>query len=309
MGAPAAATAAEALRSLPGGVVQALAARGIAPRDLEDARVLDPRPAQAVLLTGSYATGEFNPTSDLDLLVLTDGSAPARPPGATNHPSTFGDSFDTVVGGLVVNTEYVDRSRADELSRVDAVAAGAAGPTDGAAAPPDLPNLQPLEVRLVQRLTIGVPLYGGRLVDRLRPRLGEETVRASAAALNFVMALSLLEDTTVLPSPARELMCRTAGEALLLSAVNAFGPITYDVKHLCSRAAALAARPGAPAVAADHERALFADRLPHAEALDLLLGHAEDLYALLAGGGAPDAVVPMLRPFRGQWEWAGRTFA
>ncbi|MDA2804742.1 nucleotidyltransferase domain-containing protein [Nocardiopsis suaedae] len=306
MGAPAAATAAEALDSLPGGVVRALAARGIAPDDLDAARVLDPRPAQAVLLTGSYATGEFNPTSDLDLLVLTDGSAPARPPGATNHPSTFGDSFDTVVGGLVVNTEYVDRSRADELSRV---VAGAAGAPSGAAAPPDLPNLQPLEVRLVQRLSIGVPLYGGGLVERLRPGLGEETVRASAAALNFVMALSLLEDTTVLPSPARELMCRSAGEALLLSAINAFGPITYDVKHLCSRAAALAARPGAPAVAADRERALFADRLAHTEALDLLLGHAEDLYARLAGGGAPDAAAPMLRPFRGQWAWTGRAFA
>ncbi|WP_017624886.1 nucleotidyltransferase domain-containing protein [Nocardiopsis chromatogenes] len=305
MGAPAAATAAEALGSLPDGVVHALAARGIAPHDLDAARVLDPRPAQAVLLTGSYATGEFNPTSDLDLLVLTDGSAPARPPGATNHPSTFGDSFDTAVGGLVVNTEYVDRARADELSRVVAGAAGA----PGGAAPPDLPNLQPLEVRLVQRLTIGVPLYGGDLVDRLRPGLGEETVRASAAALNFVMALSLLEDTTVLPSPARELMCRSTGEALLLSAINAFGPITYDVKHLCSRAAALAARPGAPTVAADHERALFADRLPHTEALDLLLGHAEDLYARLAGGGAPEAVVPMLQPFRGQWAWTGRAFA
>ncbi|WP_017974740.1 nucleotidyltransferase domain-containing protein [Actinopolyspora halophila] len=70
MGAPA---AAEVLRALPDGVVRALAARGIAPHDLVGARILDPRPTLAVLLTGSYATGEFKPTSDLDLLVLSTG--------------------------------------------------------------------------------------------------------------------------------------------------------------------------------------------------------------------------------------------
>src|SRR5699024_1505066 len=73
------------------------------------------------------------------------------------------------------------------------------------------------------RLAVGLPLFGVDLVEELRPALEEEAVRASSSALNFVMALSLLEDTRVLPSPAREVMRRTVAEALLLSAVNAYG--------------------------------------------------------------------------------------
>ncbi|MGH8933777.1 MAG: nucleotidyltransferase domain-containing protein [Egibacteraceae bacterium] len=286
------------LERLPAGVLAELERRDIAPSDV--ARALDVGPEEALLLTGSYATGEFNPTSDLDLLVLTGGRAHGRPEGATNHPSTFGDSFDVQVRDLVVNLEYVEARRVHDLcALVGSV---------GGSAQPDLPNLQPLEIRLIQRLAIGVPLAGADLVEHLRPALGVDVVRAAAAALNFVMALSLLEDTLVLEPPAQQLMCRGAAESLLLSGINAFGPITYDIKHLCSRAARLAEVPGAPRVLVERERVLFADREPIGAGRSFLLDLAVDLHRVFGSGDCPDRVAPMLEPFRAQWAWTDRGF-
>lgn len=264
------------------------------------ARAIDVGPGDALLLTGSYATGEYNPTSDLDLLVLANGRTHGRPEGATNHPSILGDSFDVLFGDLVVNLEYVQAQRVHDLCAVVGSVSGRAQP--------DLPNLQPLEIRLVQRLAIGVPLAGADLVERLRPALGVDVVRASAAALNFVMALSLLEDTLVLSPPAQQLMCRGAAEALLLSGINAVGPITYDIKHLCSRAARLAELPGAPRVLVERERVLFADREPIGAGRSFLLDLAVDLHRMFGCGDCPDRVAPMLEPFREQWAWTDRSF-
>lgn len=290
---------ARVLDRLPGAVFAELDRRGIDRTDL--AATVEVLPDDALLVTGSYATGEHNPTSDLDLLVLTHGHARHRPPSATNHPSTFGDSFDVTLASLTVNVEYVAVARVLEVCALVAAVNSPNGQVD-------LPNLQPLEVRLVQRVATGIALYGDDLVNRLRPRLNVEHVRASVAALNFVMAMSLLEDTVVLSPPARELMCRSAAEALLLSAVNAHGQITYDIKHLCSRAARVAERPGTPVVCSEREQVLFADRLPVARAREWLLDLAVDLYRSFDHEECPALVRPMLRPFREQWEWAHRDF-
>ncbi len=103
-------------------------------------------------------------------------------------------------------------------------------------------------------------------------------------------------------------MHRSTGEALLLSAVNAFGPITYDVKHLCSRAIALAARPCPVLAFTELERILFVDRLAPGDATALLLDVAEDLYRSFTDSRCPPLTRPMLAPFRDSWAWAGRSF-
>jgi predicted nucleotidyltransferase len=285
------------LTLLPETVRAELARRQVPLADV--AALLDVRDGDAVLLTGSYATGEFKPTSDLDFLVLTPSRASRRLPGTTNHPSIFGDSFDGRVGDLVVNVEYI----AVDLLAVLCTALDQARSTPDS---PDLPNLQGLELRLVHRLATGVPLVGAARIAELRRQADVETARAAAAGLFFVMALSFLEDTQVLEPPAREVLGRGAGEALLLAAVNAYGRITYDAKHLCSRAATLARLPGLPGIFAARERVLFADRLPTAEATALLLDLAVELYRSFAAPACPPLLLPMLAPFRPTWTWTGR---
>jgi hypothetical protein len=281
-------------QGLPAGVLRQLKDRGV-----ELARVaalVDSEAGDAVLLAGSYATGEANPTSDLDLLVLTGRERAPRAPGMTNHPSLLGDSFDGQVGDLVVNVEYVPRQRLADIGKIAASVTSAEVPS--------LPNLQGLELRLVHRITTGVFLTGKDQADGCREQLRPGVIRASAAALAFLGALSLIEDTTVLASPERELMRRGAAESLLLAGVNAFGPLTYDGKHLLARAALLAGQPGSPKLFAGRHELLFADRLSQEDGLCLVLDLAEDLYRCFTD----PLLLRMLAPYTSAWEWAGRQF-
>ncbi|ANP48599.1 putative nucleotidyltransferase [Streptomyces griseochromogenes] len=257
---------------------------------------------EPVLLAGSYATGEWNPTSDLDLLVLTRRYRPRRTPGTTNHPSILGDSFDGRAGDLPVNVEYVGEERLQDIARVLENTAGEDGTVD-------LPNFQGLELRLVQRVHQGVALSGAEELDKLRAGLDLDAVRSAATALAFVGTLSLLEDTTVLASPTRELMCRGAAESLLMSAVNAFGVLTHDGKHLLTRAARIAEHDDVPRLFRQIEGLLFADRLVHEEALGLILDLAGDLYRSFTDPRCPSGVLRMLEPFVPTWGWTGRVLA
>jgi hypothetical protein len=286
--------------AMPAGVHAELGRRGIALAEL--AAAVELRAGEALLLAGSYATGEQNPTSDLDLLVLTaDPESRAVPTGSSNHPSIFGDSFDIQLADLTVNLEYVPQSRfLDLCAAVDRARDGSDGPEVG--------NFQSLELRLAQRVTTGIPLAGQDVLDKLRERLDYPTVRASAAALSFVMALSLLEDTRVLEPPGQLLMLRGAGEWLLRAAINTVGPITYDTKHLFGRSAVLAREPAAPSALAAAERLVFIERSPVVEAVSVLLDHAQDLYRHLASHPECDQIVDMLRPFQRGWRWTGRIF-
>jgi predicted nucleotidyltransferase len=284
---------------LPATVRAELDRRGIEIKEV--AAVIDDADTEVVALTGSYATGEANQTSDLDFTVVTARPAARRIAGAANHPSIFGDSFDVRVRSLLVNIEYVAEDGLDSVCAIIDAARSQAGS-------PDLPNFQALELRLVQRLASGLAITGGEQLERYRSRLDVQTARASAVALAFVGALSLLEDAQVFGPPARELMHRSAGEALLLAAVNAFGPITYDVKHLCKRAIRLAGQPGAARAFTDLERMLFVDRLAPADATALLLDIAVDLKDRLSDDRCPPLAGPMLVPFADSWAWTGRRF-
>ncbi|MEU4205976.1 nucleotidyltransferase domain-containing protein [Streptomyces sp. NPDC045470] len=286
------------LDALPPSVQAALGRQGATPERI--AALVDDRPGDVVMLAGSYATGEANPTSDLDILVLMPGPGARGVPGTTNHPSIFGDSFDGMAGELMVNIEYVSE---DAIALVQQAVRPATGD-----APPDLANLQGLELRLVQRVSTGLPLSNADRLEEIKKGIDADLVRASAAALAFVDTMSLLADTTVLSSPARELMCRGAAEALLTAGLNAFGRITYGTKHLLSRAAVAARLPGTPALFAQCDKVLFADRLPQEEALPWLLDLAEELFRAFGDERCAPGIQPLLEPFRPQWAWSGRAF-
>jgi hypothetical protein len=285
-----------AFAAMPPAVHAELARRGIGLAEL--AAVPDLRDGEPLLLAGSYATGEVNPTSDLDLLVLTTETGSRAPAGSSNHPSIFGDSYDIRLADLTVNLEYVPQSRFLDLCQAVNSA------RDGC----EVGNFQSLELRLAQRVTTGIGLTGPVALATLRDQLDYPTVRASAAALSFVMAMSLLEDTEVLVPPGQLLMLRGAGEWLLRAAINAVGPITYDTKHLFGRAARLARDPKAPTALAAAEQLVFTERLPVAESVAVLLDHAEDLYRLLAAEPEHRQILAMLRPFESSWRWTGRSF-
>ncbi|MDQ2837817.1 MAG: nucleotidyltransferase domain-containing protein [Actinomycetota bacterium] len=285
--------------AMPAAVHAELDRRGI--RLAQVAEVVDLRPDEVLLLAGSYATGEANPTSDLDLLVLSVESGSRAPAGSSNHPSIFGDSYDITLADLTVNVEYVPQSRFLELC--DMVAAARSAP-----AGPEIGNFQALELRLAQRAVTGIALVGAELLDSLRRRLHFETVRSSAAALSFVMTMSLLEDTRVLDPPGQLLMLRGAGELLVMAALNAVGPITYDIKHLFPRSARLAAEPAAPSALRDAEQLVFIDRLPVDEGVSLVLDHAQDLYRRLAADPVHREIIEMLQPFLAGWSWTDRVF-
>lgn len=285
-----------AFEAMPAAVHAELARRGIELAEL--AGVPDLCDGEPLLLAGSYATGEANPTSDLDLLVLTAESGSRAPAGSSNHPSIFGDSYDIELADLTVNLEYVPQARFHDLCQAVNQC------RDGA----EVGNFQSLELRLAQRVTTGIGLAGPAALADLRKQLDYPTVRASAAALSFVMAMSLLEDTSVLVPPGQLLMLRGAGEWLLRAAINAVGPITYDTKHLFGRAATLASEPHAPTALAAAEQLVFTERLPVAESVALLLDHAQDLYRLLATRTEHQQILAMLGPFEPGWRWTGRLF-
>lgn len=285
-----------AFAAMPDAVHAELARRGIGLAEL--AEVPDLRDGEPLLLAGSYATGEANPTSDLDLLVLTTEIGSRAPAGSSNHPSIFGDSYDIRLADLTVNLEYVPQSKFLDLCQAVNSA------RDGS----EVGNFQSLELRLAQRVTTGIGLTGPAALAGLRDQLDYPTVRASAAALSFVMAMSLLEDTQVLAPPGQLLMLRGAGEWLLRAAINTVGPITYDTKHLFGRAGRLARDPKAPTALAAAEQLVFTERLPVADSVAVLLDHAQDLYRLLAAEPEHRQILAMLRPFEPGWCWTGRLF-
>jgi hypothetical protein len=288
-----------AFEAMPPTVHAELSKRGIALDSV--AEIVELRAGEPLMLAGSYAVGEANPTSDLDLLVFTSTDDYRGPADSSNHPSIFGDSFDITLADLTVNLEYVPQPRFLDLCTTIA----ATRPSMGG---PHVGNFQALELRLAQRIVTGIPLVNGGKVDELRAKLDFEAVWASAAALDLIMSMSLLEDTQVLQPPSQLLMLRGAGELLVRSAINAVGPITYDTKHLFRRATRLADRPDAPSALVNAEQLVFIGGLPVAEAVSLVLDNAEDLYRRLVADPNLQLIVQMLQPFLPSWAWTGRNF-
>lgn len=291
----------EHLARLPHGVMEALGRRGIT---IERLLPLVPAPAgHVVLLTGSYATGEATPTSDLDFLVVHPaGVEHARPAGAVNHPSIHGDSYDCDLGGLVCNVELVAETDVEAVcALLDGVRLRPGHDTIG-----DLPNLQPLEVRLLQRLAGGVVLAGEDRARRWRDHIRLDALRDAFAATQFAVGMDLVVDgwTMGRASPRRDLLCRAAVECFLISLLTFEGSITYDVKHLWKRCLALRASGiAAPRVLADMEAALFPERAhPRGDYLEAAMAYGSDLLGYYVSHPRSRLLLAMLRPVASTWE-------
>lgn len=119
------------------------------------------RGARAVLLVGSRVTGSEQPGSDVDFLALFEdaaGMAPAVPlPGAVSMPHSLGENWIGDLEGQEANVEAVT------AATVHRVAVLVRRPLDEGSAP----ILQPLEIRLLDRLRRHVPVRGGDYVRAL----------------------------------------------------------------------------------------------------------------------------------------------
>lgn len=277
--------------ALSGQAIKHLEVRGLTATKL--GQVLERAPDEPVLLTGSYTSGEHNPTSDLDILVITQGAVSRVPAKASNHPSIFGDSFDVKVGEISVNIEYVSVHKVRELAQIVDRA--------GRANPPSVANLQALEFRLAHRFMTGIPLLGGDTISRMRAGVNLDDFRGAAVALNFIMAMSLLEDSEVLAAPENLLMLRASAESLILAALNAFGPITYGIKHTRSRSKRLVGAGYNVGVLRDVDRMLQIDRLPIADGQHLIKLNSGDFLQHLRSTGSHAKTFKMLEPYASTW--------
>lgn len=186
------------------------------------------KPGDIVLFTGSYATEEFNQTSDVDILILTDDAERDRTAEHLNHPSIFGDSFDVLYKETFLNIEYIKFTEvAKLLSLVNKATA---------LVHPDLPNLQGLELRLAQRIHNGMPLLGGKEFNNIKKSMNIDLFISSSTALSLIMAISFLEDSLCLNETDSRLILSSAAFCLVTSYVNSSGNITYSVKNLRKRA-------------------------------------------------------------------------
>lgn len=282
------------LATPPAPATAALAARGISWDAVHSAVPI--AAGDLVLLTGSFAAGETNPNSDLDLLALGSGGLAAVPAGAADHPSLWGSSYDVWVDGLPVNVECVDIDVPARLVRLLDRAIGGA--------PPALPNMQVLDARLLCRAATGVVLQGERppWLAAVDPTL----VAEAFAALMLVMGFSYLRDGFDADDPlVAALACRSAVESLAYAALSAQHSLTYDLKHVLRRTRALRARGEAvPSILRDVERALFPGDAPVETQLRDALEHARDLWARWRVG-CPRAAAMLAPLLRGELAWAG----
>lgn len=130
--------------------------------------------AQALLLVGSRLTGTSHPSSDIDFLAIFEdaGDVPTDVPlpGVVSMPHSLGENWIGDIDGHETNVEAVT---ADTIRRIVALLGRR---LDERAAP----LVQPLELRLLDRLRRNLPVRGGdyvstlcdqRLLDRL-PMVG-----------------------------------------------------------------------------------------------------------------------------------------
>ncbi|MBK0123589.1 nucleotidyltransferase domain-containing protein [Pantoea sp. S61] len=184
-----------------------------------------------VLFTGSYSTGEHNPTSDVDILILSNESEHERRITELNHPSIFGDSFDIRYKETDLNIEYIKLPDVFKLLSIVNTATNLYQP--------DLPNLQGLELRLAVRIYNGIPLLGEKDYISIKKNINIASFTSSATALSLVMAISYFEDSLYLSEIDSRLILSNAAFCLVMSYVNSSGNITYSVKNLRGRAISL----------------------------------------------------------------------
>lgn len=142
--------------------------------------------ARAILLVGSRVTGSDQPGSDVDFLAIFEDPTeiPAGVPlaGVVSMPHALGENWIGDLDGQEANVEAVP------AATIERVAALARRPLDEGSAP----ILQPLEIRLLDRLRRYVPLRGGDYVRALGVDAALERLPMVAVVMRYCGVVSNL---------------------------------------------------------------------------------------------------------------------
>lgn len=190
--------------------------------------------AAGILVVGSVAEHRATPSSDLDLLVLSDSQrvvAPVAIESEVPHPTTIGMESLGFLGDLELNVEYV---RADQLNELSEMMEPFEASVRGHGVSQVLPVPDARQLRLMHRLRVGVPVLGWRAVQRWRRQAKLAQLPGLLAVLYFVTALDYLEDATAWASLGDDwtatLMAREAGTAITQALISIGGGTHPDFK-------------------------------------------------------------------------------
>ncbi|HEU4730037.1 MAG TPA: hypothetical protein VFT22_19200 [Kofleriaceae bacterium] len=190
--------------------------------------------ARLVLAAGSRAEGLADAASDTDFLAVYDAAADLprviSHPGAIAMPSALGPNWIGEVRGREVNVEAV------EIATLDRLAEALVLPLDAARAP----LLQPLEVRLLDRMRTGTPVPIGearvdpRELAALRRRLRVDRLPAVVLVMNYLGALSYLRLAEVrrYDPLGFHVALDAVAEGVALSALCLSGMVLYGMKKV-----------------------------------------------------------------------------
>lgn len=242
-----------------------------------------------VIFTGSYSTGEYNHTSDVDILILSNESKRERTKNDLNHPSIFGDSFDVRYKETDLNIEYIKLS--EVLKLVSMVNSAISLPQ------PDLPNLQGLELRLALRIYSGIPLLGKTEFSSIKENIDIKSFTSAATALSLVMAISYFEDSLYLSEVDSRLILSSAAFCLVMSYVNSSGNITYSVKNLRNRSISLSQNDKNYSILKNVDSLLFVSEASLPVGQKLVIEMIMQLVELLRESGSHNLTLKMLNPY------------
>lgn len=186
--------------------------------------------ARAVLLVGSRADGLDYPGSDIDFLAVYEGDADVPEevacPGAVCSDSSLGRNWIGTLHGEEVNVECVSRLT---LRRVSAIALAPLTARRTAV-------LQPLEIRLLGRLSTGLPLGGSATGVQLVGVQPLHRLPAVVLTMNYLGVASHLElasaDAMGTDSLGADLVLLVAASGLGLAALAVRDVVVYAPKKI-----------------------------------------------------------------------------
>jgi hypothetical protein len=222
------------IQYLPETARAALAASEISLTEL--IRVLALDHGGALLMVGSHATGTAFSTSDLDFLILLDGAAEYAGPqidGSLHMSAGLVERHLAMIGNQEVDIEVLQAERllplTATLGRLHLLSSRPAEAFD------DFQVLERIELRIIERLRTGIPLFGHEQILRWRTNLHTETLPTYYTLVSYLEAMTWLEDAFSLASADSSALgfaiaVRSAAEELATSALAYHGRVLMDLR-------------------------------------------------------------------------------
>lgn len=222
------------IQYLPQTARAALAASEISLTELIRALALDD--GSALLMVGSHATGTASNTSDLDFLVLLDGArdyAGPRAGGSLQMSAGLVERHLAMIGSQEVDIEILPAERllplTATLGRLHLLSSCPAQAFD------NFQVLERIELRIMERLRTGIPLFGHEQIARWRANLHVEMLPMYYALVSYLEAMTWLEDAIGLASAESSALgfaiaVRSAAEELAKAALAYHGRVLMDLR-------------------------------------------------------------------------------